>query len=392
MRKRSTLFFIAIVSVGVLLLAGAWCIEGFSDAYVTYVYPAFLETYGRLTGLLPFSIGEFMLYAAVTYVALTLILLIARLVLKILKRDFFRLLNRVNLKCFAWILAIVFFIQVANCFVMYQTTPLYGETNYEPATVSELFELRERMVKRANELAPTFERGENGDIVYGGDMKETAVKAMQNLGELSSGLKENGSDKPLVKPLSRLRGYYSKPKGLLKSDFFTQQYIKGYFFPFSLEANYNTLMGSANFPDTFCHEMSHLKGFLLEDEASFIAYLACVNSGDTFFEYSGLLNAISYINIEVSAELEADASLYDKFAITGRSDLVKHDMIFVSEEKWQEVEADALISTEVTSKASETFLDTNLTVNGVSDGVKSYSRIVDLLIKYYFRDGKTYDR
>lgn len=392
MRKRSTLVLVSIVFVAVLMLVCAWTVPGFADGYVTYVYPAFLETYGRITGIFPFSVGEILLYIAVLYVTLTVITLVTRLVFKILRKDFMKLLNRVNLKVFAWILGIVFFIQVANCFIMYQTTPLYGDTVYEPASVSELIELREMMVVRANELALTFERDENGDIVYAGDVKETAVQAMQNLGKLSKEALNNGEERVLLKPLSRLTGYYSKPKGLLKSDFFSQQYIKGYFFPFSLEANYNTLMNVANFPDTFCHEMSHLKGFLLEDEASFIAYLACVNSGDTFFEYSGLLNAISYINNDVNREIEADPTLFEKYAITGRSDFVRHDMTFVSEDNWKKIEEDALISTEVTAKASHTFLDTNLTVNGVSDGAESYSRLVNQLIKYYYRDGKTYDR
>lgn len=392
MRKRSTLVWAIIVLTGIFLLVGAWCVNGFSDIYVRFVYPAFLETYGRVTGLFSFSVGEKLIYIAVAYVALTLITLITRFVFWVRKKDFLKLLNHRNLVVFVWILGVVFFIQVANCFVMYQTTPLYGGADYEPGTVNELFALREKLVIRANELAVTFERDDKGDIVYAGDLKENAVLTMQNLGQMSADRLDAGGESLLYKPLSRLTGFYSKPKGLWKSDFFTQQYIKGYFFPFSLEANYNTLMNVANFPDTFCHEMSHFKGFILEDEASFIAYLACVNSGDEFFEYSGLLNAISYINNEAVMELEANPDLVNTMTITPRSELVKHDMTFVSDEDWEAVEADALLSTEVTSKASNTFLDTNLTVNGVSDGVESYSRIVDLLIKYYYRDGITYDR
>jgi len=395
-KKKSVVIIISILAVSLCLLLAAWKVNGFADFYVKYIYPAFLETYGRITGLISFSIGEILLYVAALYVALTVLLLLLRVIMFFAKNELFKALNRINLKVFAWILTIVIFIQVANCFVMYHTTPLYDGENsvvsgYE-ATTKDLFELREQMVKRANSLSVSFARDEKGDIVYDGDIKIAAVNAMKNLGSLSETALESGREGELFKPLSRLTGYYSKPKAFYKSDFFSQQYIKGYFFPFSLEANYNNLMNVSNYPDTFCHELSHLKGFILEDEASFIAYLACVNSGDEFLEYSGLLNAIEYINIECEAELTANPDIASVLTITPRNDYVKHDMTFVSEENWQTIEEDAVLSTEVTRDASNKFLDTNLTVNGVEDGVQSYSRVVDLLLKYYFGDTVRYDR
>lgn len=50
-----------------------------------------------------------------------------------------------------------------------------------------------------------------------------------------------------------------------------------------MEANYNRQMYVANVPATLCHELSHLKGVILEDEANFLGYLACVSSEDAFF-------------------------------------------------------------------------------------------------------------
>ena len=45
--------------------------QGFSDFYVNHVFPIWVETYGRVTGLFSFSVGEWMLYLAVV---LTLLL------------------------------------------------------------------------------------------------------------------------------------------------------------------------------------------------------------------------------------------------------------------------------------------------------------------------------
>ena len=44
-----------------------------------------------------------------------------------------------------------------------------------------------------------------------------------------------------------------------------------------------------NIPHTICHELSHLKGFMREDEANFIGYLACIGSDSPDFRYSGYL-------------------------------------------------------------------------------------------------------
>ena len=67
---------------------------------------------------------------------------------------------------------------------------------------------------------------------------------------------------------------------------------------------------------------------------------------------------------------------------------VAADKIFLTEEAWEQVEEKAVISTETVKKAADAFLDANLTLNGVSDGVVSYSRVVKLLLQYY--DGILY--
>ena len=64
------------------------------------------------------------------------------------------------------------------------------------------------------------------------------------------------------------------------------------------------------------------------------------------------------------------------------------DKIFLTKEAWQQVEERAVLDTETVSQAADSFLNTTLTLNGVSDGTVSYSRVVDLLLQYY--DGILY--
>ena len=381
--KRFFVFSI-ILAFAALILALSWKVSGFSDLYVQYVYPIFGQSYGRLTAFAPFSVGEIMLYVFAGYVIFTAIFFIIGLfVLPFGKKGPF-VASVKNIRVLADLLVVVFLIQVINCFVLYHTTPLYANTQYAEfkATGEQIVDLRERLVTRANELSYRFQRDDKGMIVYDGDMKAGAGVAVRLLGDEAKTRIKAGTETALDKKLQLLSGYNSKPKPLATSAFFSQQGIAGYFFPFSLEANYNKLMYISNVPDTMCHELSHLKGFIYEDEASFLAYLACINSGDAFFEYSGILNALSYVNVEIMKLIDKDPSLYDR--ITKKNELVVTDCIFLTEEVRAKIEKDAILPTEKVNAASEAFLDANLTVNGVEDGIDSYSRIVDLLLKYYY--------
>ena len=59
------------------------------------------------------------------------------------------------------------------------------------------------------------------------------------------------------------------------------------------------------------------------------------------------------------------------------------DTTFVLPEQWDRIEEEAVLDTETVEKASDVFVETSLQLNGVSDGMKSYSRVVELLILYY---------
>ena len=383
MKKQRFLFWVILLVLAACELLLSWRVDGFSDFYVEKVFPIFLNTYGRISALFPFSIGEMLIYGAVGYTVFTVVIWMCRFVHFVDGKDRLKRFSRINSKIFFKLLIFICLVQVQNCFVLYHTSTLYEGTEAEDydGTKEELVALRERLCVRANELSVTFERDENGEIIYDGDMKETAKAAMKNLGDEAKSRLGSVSEELLDRKLSLLSGFYSSPKAFYKSDFFSQQYIKGYYFPFTLEANYNDLMYIANLPDTMCHELCHLKGFIFEDEASFIAYLACINSQDEFFEYSGILNALSYVDSEIDKEASKDESLAD--LLTTENDYVRFDKTFLTSEAWAKVESDALIDTKKVSKASDTFLDTNLTLNGVSDGIVSYSRMVKLLLKYY---------
>lgn len=349
--------------------------QGFTDFYVDHIFPLWVETYGRFTGLFPFSVGEWMLYLAVVLVFLLIIGGVVYAAFGKRLPGMLKTFYRKYVFFVYWVFGIVCVIMTLNCFLLYQARTVNvrfeigGRADKEYGS-GEIAALRDYVVENANALASVFERDEDGYLIYEEDLEQKAREEIKRLGER----------------FDNLQGYYPSPKKLFLSGFYSQQYIMGYYFPFSMEANYNGQMYITNMPVTMCHELSHLKGFMLEDEANFIGYLACVDSEDPLFRYSAYLSVIGYLDRDFVKAIGEDEEIY--LSHPQICDQVAEDKKFLTTEAWEQVEKKAVLKTETVRQAADTFLETTLTLNGVADGTISYSRVVKLLLQYY--DGKLY--
>lgn len=377
MKRRKNWFlsgiYVLVVTVNVL----SWNSKTLCDRIRQSIFRITQYIQGHISSLFPFSIGEFLLVLAVLLasasLALFVVLFVGRLRGRAGKEQRPGKFARRYYDLLLWVVAIVSVVMSTNCFVLYHCSSfseMYMPESGREYGVKELALVRDHVVKQCNALAQEMERDEDGYIVYAGDMERRAVKEMERLGE--------------TYPL--LGGYYPKPKKLTFSGFFSQQYMMGYYFPFSMEANYNGAMYIANVPATICHELSHVKGFMCEDDANFIGYLACISSEDAFFRYSGYLSVLDYLERDLyespgnSGEIDLTCEAW--------SPLVERDNIFLTREAWEEVEEGAILDTETLKRASRSFLETNLQVNGVEEGIASYGDVVRMLLIYY--DGELY--
>lgn len=385
--KTQTKIYFIIVGMVVLLNIIAWSSEAFCDWYIRYVFPVWVNTYGRLTGLFPFSVGEWLIVAGVFLVIAAVILMIASAFRWIIRRCRARHVDKQDkssraphvtrpsvtrgrgrfdkLCCgfytfFAWVLLAVLVLMTLNCTILYHATPFSekyfaiekatddvnentdtgntAETKKGTYTLQDLTALRNILVEKCNELSGQMQRTEEGEIIYEGNMRKKAISDMQALGET----------------YDALQGFYPMPKPLYFSDFVSQQYMLGYYFPFSMEANYNKVAYVTNLPVTMCHELAHLKGYIQEDEANFIGFLACISSDDLLFQYSGYLSVLNYVNNDF---YEAVGEDYERYMAEVQID--------------RQVYEDAV------------FVETFLKLNGVDDGMVAYSRVVDLLLQWY---------
>ena len=360
----------------------AWVSPAFCDWHIKYILPIWLNTYARLTSIFPFSVGEIMLLLAVLITVFNTILLVWNLTQK---GKYKNVVNRVW-SIYAWIVLIVLVIMTANCSVFYHAsdfTEKYGRggrtdekaiagfvdgQSYEEQvyTKENLAILRDYIVEQCNILAEQVEHNEQGDAIYEGDLSAESVRAMKKLGET----------------YEQLSGFYVTPKYLTASAFFSQQSILGYYFPFSMEANMNSMMYITNIPATACHELSHTKGFLFEDDANMVAFLACTQSEDVFLQYSGYLSVLNYVNNEFYDSIGKNREEY--FRHVRISEKVSHDNIFLTEENKQVMEKKAVIKTETVKEVSQTLMDTTLKLNGVEEGRQQYAKVVNLLLDYYY--------
>ena len=370
---------LVIIFLCVLLNFVAWRSAAFSDFYVKNIFPYITFLYSKLTDMFSFSVGEIMLVFIVLYVVLAVLFVLIHTGFLIYEKTasvfgggFFRAQKVFNsfsdaLSRFSPILmAIIVTVMTLNCFILYHTSKieLFAGEDTTECDIQQLAELRDFVVKKCNELSKQVPHDENGNVIYEGDMRQTAKEAMAALSD----------------QFPRLGGYYTTPKALYFSDFMSQQYMQGYYFPFSMEANYNDTMSIMNKPFTMCHELAHTHGYIYEDEANFLGFLACINSDDVVFQYSGYLGVLNYINNDFYKAVSKE-EYNSHVKISAR---VKYDNQFMTDEAWVKVEEKAVVKTETVKKAAETFIDTNLKVNGVSSGKCSYTHVVALIMDYYY--------
>ncbi len=173
----------------------------------------------------------------------------------------------------------------------------------------------------------------------------------------------------------RLSGPYPYPKPVLNSWILSVQQTTGVYSPFTIEANYNRDIPYYDIPFTICHELSHLKGYMQEEEANFIAVLSTIGSDDLYFNYSGYVSAWVYAgNALYNIDPDKFAELYQKINAYTLRDLRYNN------EYWDQYE----------SKIAETHEEINdayLRSNGQTSGVQSYGHVTDLMLTYFTEHG-----
>ena len=369
-----------ILSASLMILAAQR--PPFAEWYSKNIYSMLVAGIGRLWGIFPFSVSEAALYTLAAVFFLSLAVMIAR-VIKAVKRVRAGACENARAASAAvsppecslsggisaaqiaasWLSAallvvgILAFLYTICCGINYHRQSFSEEEgivtyNY---SVQDLKEICLWLTDEVNAIAWDVKRDGSGVMELGAPESEGAVEAMQGLAET----------------FPALEGYYPQPKKLLVSEILSYQGLTGVYSPFTVEANYNGDMTAYNIPFTACHELSHLRGFMQEEEANFIAFLACAESERADFRYSGYLSGwVCCMNALYRTDYASWQEVRMLLDEAAEPDLAANTAF------WDAYEGKI-------SEAADKINDAYLRVNGQADGVQSYNRMVDLIVAYF---------
>lgn len=362
--KKSTVVMLGIIGAMLLVNLTARFCRPASDFYITHMFPYISAFWSRITGLVPFSIGEWMI---VIGIVLVLALVPGYLLLLLLVRKAHRpKAAGIYGQVYGWILTWLSVIVTMHFTILYQGTPLsetIGEVTY---THEEVLYVVQQLADSANRESTLVARDENGYFVMTDDLMPEAKQCMQNLAET----------------YSQFKGSYPDAKPIYHSYFFSQQGLLGIYYPHSMEANYNPVVYPVNLPVTICHEYTHLKGNIFEDEAGYYAFLACMTSESADFRYSACISALEWLEVDFGEDTAAWERYYEIYASLDEG--VRQDLYtFVPDDYWETHQQEELIPTELVTDTANVVMDTSLKVNGVSEGKESYHGMTALLLHHY---------
>lgn len=355
MKKFFTILALCLIPLGALLLLLAQNVPGFAEGYAVTVYPVWSKGVNFITSLLPFSLAEFVIYAAVLLALFFLIRFIVRLIAGRGQRG--RLLRNftIHIGC---VLGVLLFFFAVNCGINYHRDTFAQSSGLpvEPSTEDELISLCQSLLEDVNRERQLVGEDANGVMQLSFENDRELAEAVQ---QAYDGLESQ---------YPTLKSGYGPPKSVLASRGMSYLDITGMFFPYTFEANVNVDVPDYSIPSTMGHELSHLRGYMREDEANFLGYLCCRESSHPDLRYSAAMLAFTHATNQLYRQNpEAAQEIFD-----GMSDGVKRDRAYNSA-YWKQFEGQL---SEVSGKVNHTYLQ----ANSQKDGVQSYGRMVDLLL------------
>ncbi len=320
--------------------------------YSQGIYRYIMQPVSIITGLFPFSVAELALVFIVAYTPVRMVCIAIKAVRKSDWHILLRFIANVVLVGSLW-----FFIQVMVWNINYERLPFsdLAGIDVKESSVIDLEALCRYLVDKTNELREQVEEDNRGIMTVNGGYRSIFKRA------------QTGFD-AIEDKYPFLGGRYGPPKPVLLSRLMSHSNIIGIYSCLTGEANIDVDIPMMEIASTTLHEMAHQRGFAREDEANYISYVACMAHPDVDFKYSGIVMALQYsMNALYSESPDRYFDVAKNYGPGYLRDLEDERAY------WKQFQG-------VTKKVADKMNDTYLKLNGETDGVKSYGRMVDLLI------------
>jgi hypothetical protein len=246
------------------------------------------------------------------------------------------------------LLAVVYLWFLASWGLNYARPPLESTLPYDASRVTPeaVRAFAEHAIDRANE---THAAGHAAGFPAIHDHPQALAAALHQVE------KELGRPRPTI---------FATPKWSIFTPFYRASGVSGQLGPFFLETLLNPDLTGPERPAVLAHEWAHLSGYAPESDASFVGLLAALRAGPAF-EYSAWLDLVSDsvnqlqpVTQRIVLQKLAQGPRDDQAAIRERLEKLVRPVEVVA---WSSY-------------------DQMLKSQGVEEGVKSYSRVIQLLI------------
>ncbi|MDD4797206.1 MAG: DUF3810 domain-containing protein [Eubacteriales bacterium] len=329
---------------------------GFMRWYQARFYPAVSQAVNAATDKVPFSLAEILLYALI---AVTVVYTLVQLVRLFTRR--YRIWRLVAYLMNIGVAAALFYF----CFMLFWGINYHGPTlarrldlPAQPRAAAELYRLCSDLLDDCLALREQVQENDLGVFVYSASRQQVLVQSSQCYRNIAG-------------DYAMFSARYGSPKKVAFSQGLSYCDITGIFVPITMEPNVNTDAPNLYFAATACHEMAHLYGIAREDEANFSAYLACLSADTADMRYSASMLALTHAMGQLSGtDSDGYATLRAQYSAGMERDLRNHSLY------WLHFEGPV-------AEASTQMNNAYLRSNNQQDGVKSYGRMVDLLLAYF---------
>ncbi len=361
LKKHVSIVAICCLAFSVLtaiLYTFAVAFPSFADFFQNSVAKFLRFLFAKLSNIFPFSLAE-------------LLLLLVPMALIVVIAYFIVLISRYHTRAVRPLLSFFSACLAFYCLFVWMfgigchTTPIEKKIGLdrELISVQELRTTAFVLVKEINALTPKIAFAPSGSSVM-----------PYTLNDLNDKL--NNAYQGLYDRYSFLQGMRTKVKGVANSHWMAYTNLTGIYTFYTGEANINLIYPDYTIPYTVAHELAHQRGVSREDEAQFIAFLACMECEDSYIRYSAYLNLYEYVASQLySVDSQAYFSVLSHLSKDALGEMVANNE-FCKPYRESKI-----------SEVSRSVNDAYLKSYGQTEGVRSYGLVVDLAVAYYRQNG-----
>lgn len=262
------------------------------EFFATIISRAWIFVFGHIFSLLPISMYELFLMAAIVLA----IIFVVYLVVFLVRKKWNKLISMILI---AAITVFAFLnIYTASASFAYNRAPLpeqiYTEYSSDDLTFDEAVELAESIIDSVNKAYANTNHDEKGNIIYPYSDRELSDLLAAEYAKINN---------------EYLSSYTPRIKRIINKTIMSELHIVGVTFaPFG-EVNINGNENNLYLPHTAAHEMAHAKGVMTEYQANIVASYVLLLSDNDYLRYGALVKCLGPALSIVSAYPNSNAAV-----------------------------------------------------------------------------------